>query len=173
MQKSKRKQIQGVAFFSLRFPRENPTSDATFTGHRPVVTLSPRVSFEMISRELSMRLSAGLLPGRVNDRLVSGGSDLKFWLAQPRCPDIRETPPRCSHCCSVNSSLQLWLLLLEQAGLKEFCVQQALPDCGLHATFYSPLWYVQLDGCILTSLLETMGQLGHINDSFQKTCFLN
>lgn len=125
----------------------------------------------MISRELSMRLSAGLLPGRVNDRLVSGGSDLKFWLAQPRCPGIRETPPRCSHCCSMNSSLRLWLLLLEQAGLKEFCVQQALPDCGLHATFYSPLWYVQLDGCILTSLLETMGQLGHINDSFQKSMF--
>lgn len=132
MQKTKRKQIQGIAFFSLRFPRENSTSDATFTCHRSVVTLSPT---KMISRELSMRLSAGLLPGRVNDRLVSGGSDLKFWLAQPRCPDIRETPLRC---CSMNSSLQLWLLLLEPAGLKEFCMQQTFPDCGLHATVFFP-----------------------------------
>lgn len=51
---------------------------------------------------------------------------------------------RCHHDAqsyhSMNSSLQGWLLLLEQAGLKEFCVQQAFPDCGLKcklpATFF-------------------------------------
>lgn len=37
--------------------------------------------------------------------------------------------------------------------------------------FSPPLWYVKLDGCILTSSLETMGQLGHINDSFQNSMF--
>ena len=125
----------------------------------------------MISRERSMRLSAGLLPGRVNDRLVSGGSDLKFWLAQPRCPDIRETPLRC---CSMNSSLQLWLLLLEPAGLKEFCMQQTFPDCGLHATvFFPPFGMFNLTVVFWPPCWKQWDSWGTLMTLFKKTCFLN
>ena len=117
-----------------------------------------------------MRLSAGLLPGRVNDRLISGGSDLRFWLAQPRCPDIRETPPRCftaalwiapcsCGCCSWN-----------KLDWRSSVCSRLFQTVGCRQLF-PPLWYVKLDGCILTSSLETMGQLGHINDSFQNSMF--